>query len=180
MTTNTALRHTARAEQSRHQAIANNLQSDLDAARDLAGLLNRENQLLRSSTDAINAELSSVVEDKQVHIEVLEANAIAREAWIRPLIKSEKLSAKGMEKQAQLAWLSLLEDNPEFLSTWDRIEKYVQICQRLNQINGRLIGFRKQRGQRLAEILFGKPQANTYSAKGQSEAARASTSFVTA
>ena len=177
---NTATRYTEAPLSPRSEAIKQNLLSDLEAAHQLADLLNKENQLLRSTTEAINSELNSVVEAKQSHIDTLEANAIEREAWVKPLLKHSPNSAKAADSQALKAWNSLLSSDQELQQLWDKVEKYVQICQRLNQINGRLIGFRKQRGQRLAEMLFGRPQSDTYSANGQAESSRGSHALVTA
>lgn len=158
-------------------AIEINLQADLEEAKTLASLLDEENQILRSNTESINAQLSRVTEAKQTHIETLERNAIEREQWVSPAVNP----ANGEQKQAQqqmAAWQQLLAQSDNLGTLWQKVEQYIEICQRLNMINGRLIGFRKQRGQRLAEILFGRPQTNTYGANGYSESSRGSHSLV--
>ncbi len=158
--------------------IEHNLRSDLAAAKALSNLLDAENQVLRTTTETINSELSQIVEQKQPHIETLEKNAIEREAWIRPRLTPSDSRASDLNLRQMNAWLDLLAETPELEALWQKIEQYVQICQRLNMINGRLIGFRKQRGQRLAEMLFGRPKTDTYSAAGYSESSRGSHSLV--
>ena len=152
--------------------------SDLDAAGKLAKLLDLENQLLRASTQAINEELSEVVEAKQPIVDALERNAQQREHWVRPMLtRLKKSDARGGEKSLK-AWMSLIEQDSELLELWQKVEQYIQVCQRLNMINGRLIGFRKMRGRRLAEMLFGRAQTETYSATGTSQSSRGSHSLV--
>ena len=161
-----------------YELVKQNLMSDLDAAGKLAKLLDLENQLLRASTQAINEELSEVVEAKQPIVDALERNAQQREHWVRPMLnRLQKSNTRGGEKSLK-AWMSLIEQDDELLELWQKVEQYIQICQRLNMINGRLIGFRKMRGRRLAEMLFGRPQNDTYSAAGVSESSHGSHSLV--
>lgn len=176
--TNTAASYPAISHIPEYNLIKQNLISDLDAAGKLAKLLDLENQLLRASTQAINEELSEVVEAKQPIVDLLERNAQEREQWVRPMqSKADSSGAKASSKSLKV-WLSLIEQDDELLGLWNKIEQYIQICQRLNLINGRLIGFRKMRGRRLAEMLFGRPQTDTYSATGVSETSRGSHSLV--
>ena len=158
--------------------IEKNLQSDLEAAKALSSLLDEENQVLRSSTQDINTKLSQVTEAKQNHINALESNALQRENWIKPLLAERADQSKQSNQPQMRVWLELLAQSEELEALWQKVEQYIEICQRLNMINGRLIGFRKQRGQRLAEILFGRPQTNTYSSNGHSESSRGSHSLV--
>ncbi|WP_317931620.1 flagellar protein FlgN [Halioxenophilus sp. WMMB6] len=176
--TNTASKLSANSQTPALGDIQQNLQSDLEAAKQLAALLDQENTLLRGATATINAELSQVVEAKQAHIETLENNARQRESWVRASIARPASSKTKSSQQAMAAWLQLLQIDAELPSQWQKVESYVHICQKLNLINGRLIGFRRQRGQRLAEMLFGRPTADTYSASGQQEASRGGHSLV--
>ncbi|BFM06676.1 flagella synthesis protein FlgN [Halioxenophilus aromaticivorans] len=161
-----------------HDLVKENLLSDLDAAGKLAKLLDLENQLLRASTTAINEELSEVVEAKQPIVDALERNAQQREQWVRPMLTRLKNANTRSGDKSLKVWLSLIERDDELLELWNKVEQYIQICQRLNMINGRLIGFRKMRGRRLAEMLFGRPQTDTYSANGQAETSRGSHTLV--
>jgi len=176
--TQTATRYTETSLAPEHDLVKQNLLSDLAASVELVKLLDQENQLLRASTETINAQLSAVVEAKQPVVDLLEHNAQQREQWVRPLLARLKNSSANNGQKALKVWLSLIERDDELLELWEDVEQNIKICQRLNLVNGRLIGFRKMRGQRLAEMLFGRPQTDTYSAAGVSESSRGSHSLV--
>lgn len=176
--TNTATSYTQPSLAPEHDLVKQNLLSDLDAAEKLAQLLDLESQLLKASTQAINEELSEVVEAKQPIVDTLERNAQQREQWVRPMMSRLKNSTSKSSDKSLKMWLSLIERDDELLELWNKVEQYIKTCQRLNLVNGRLIGFRKMRGRRLAEMLFGRPQTDTYSAAGVSESSRGSRSLI--
>lgn len=159
-----------------HQELIDHLESELTTASALAKLLDQENELLQNTNLEIIENLNEVVETKQVCINQLEENARLRDIWTnllqhqtQPLMKSSSFRQQQIAKQK--LWLQFLDE--DLIEKWNKIEQYILICKRLNSINGRLIGFRRQRNRRIEEILFGgSASETTYSANGEAVKSR--------
>ncbi len=151
-----------------HQQLIVHLESERIAVTQLAKLLDKENSLLKMTQEEMLIDLNEVVEHKQACINQLEENAQQRDLWTelaqQQIPEDKPLSVRQKQAIKQKRWLKLLDD--ELIEKWNKIEQFILICKRLNSINGRLIGFRRQRNKRIEELLFGNSPATTYSASG--------------
>lgn len=156
-----------------YEQLKQHILEELDSALNLARLLDAENQLLTDRDQKIIEELNTVVEQKQKYINQLENNAKIRDQWI--LENAEKLRSKSSNirglnsAKSEKIWDVFLAEYTDLQQLWQKVEQHILVCRRLNLINGRLIGYRKQRARRVEEMLFGKSSTpTTYSAQGKS------------
>ncbi|WP_111496346.1 flagella synthesis protein FlgN [Marinobacter bohaiensis] len=136
------------------------LREDIKQLEQLGGVLASEKSLLKSSdvdglesvTQEKNRLLASVRERAKQKIHVLvQMGFNPRNGQPSTFIRSA-----GIE---------------ELTTLWQDAENRLKACQRLNQVNGRIIGHLQQRLGRLNEIFRGcSDQAKLYSSSGQSSA----------
>ncbi len=157
-----------------YEQLKQHILEELNSALNLARLLDAENQLLTDRDQKIIEELNTVVEQKQIFINQLENNAKIRDQWI--LENRDKIPSQSAHHDQTLSraksekiWDSILAEHADLTQLWQKVEQHILVCRRLNLINGRLIGYRKQRARRVEEMLFGKSSTPTaYTAQGKS------------
>ncbi|MEQ5833573.1 flagellar protein FlgN [Marinobacter mangrovi] len=136
------------------------LHKDIQQLEQLGGLLASEKQLLKTSD---MAGLEALTREK---------NHLLNEVRERAKRKIHALVAMGFNpRHGQPSTFIRAAGVEELTQLWNEAENRLKACQRLNQVNGRIIGNLQQRLGRLTEIFRGcADQAKLYGAKGQSTA----------
>ncbi len=141
------------------QLTAAMLERDLEAAQCLRVLLEEERQLLEQRD---HQSLSKLIEQKNIHIGVLNHHANERQS----VLESLNMTSGNRD------WEKLLASDPALrahLPLWQTVKDTVLECQRLNDVNGRLINRSQQTLVRLLNLVRGKTAApQLYNAAGAS------------
>ncbi len=123
--------------------FAQTLQTGVEAARRLLENLEREHEALIA--DDLDGFLR-LTEDKKERISALETFDQQRLAALRQAGVGE--DEAGME--------ALLAGDPRANTLWRQLLHILQSCQRLNEINGRIIQTRKRQVEQAMELLRGQ------------------------
>ena len=132
------------------------IQQDLTTCRQLLSLLEKETE---STQNRDYSSLARLVEQKIPLLEQLKENAHTRCKWLISMGKNTD----------EEGWLLLLKstNNQHLHTQWNEIKKTIEHCQRINNINGKLIMRGAKTHSRLLNIMRGNThQANVYTAKG--------------
>ncbi len=144
-------------------AVQELLNSDLSQATRLAELLKAERQQLEQRD---SEKLRATVEAKLLLLQDMEKNEITR----RNLIQ-----LNGHKDDPITGWSQLLDElqpnNDNHLqSTWAKIKTQLAECEKLNQINNKIVNRTQKSVGRLLSILKGQNEpAEVYSKKGQTQ-----------
>lgn len=112
-------------------------------------------EVLRSECTALKQreqqDLELIVTQKNHYIQILENNASRRR---------EILNDSAAET-AYESWEALLTDckKPQLLDDWNQFTQHITECQRLNEINGKMIARGQQALDQILHILRGQPDA---------------------
>ncbi|BES71245.1 hypothetical protein RE428_22630 [Marinobacter nanhaiticus D15-8W] len=136
------------------------LQQDIQQLEQLGGLLASEKKHLKSS----NMDGLQVVTQ--------EKNRILSDIRERAKRKIHALVNMGFNpRQGQPSTFIRAAGLADLTQLWIDAENRLKACQRMNQVNGRIVGNLQQRLGRLTEIFRGcSEQAKLYGAQGQSTA----------
>lgn len=154
-----------------HQrAIATLLQQDLQACNALEELLTQEGNALAQKD---YSKQSQLIELKSQKLADLDSNSQKRQRFLISL----KLPA------TQESWEGLLKqlDNPEIDKLWQQLQDKFNQCQRLNEINGKVISRSRQVMSRLLNIMRGQVATpDLYNQAGGRQSKRASHTLIQA
>lgn len=139
------------------------VEKDKVVSEKLMGLLKKEAAVIKQKNyDSLNDILSK----KAPLLDQLKHHADIRRQWLASLFKMT----------TETHWKAFMEsfDQPEISNQWDEVNRNINRCKELNEINGLLIS----RGQKTYEqLLFllkgGNIQSDIYTAKGSKQSIRA-------
>lgn len=137
------------------------IQQDLATSRQLLALLEEETE----STQTRNYDtLARLLGDKTPLLQQLQKNAQTRSEWLASLgkVSDEK------------SWGQVLHQisNEDLSQQWQEVKATVEQCQRINNLNGKLINRGLTSHTRLLQIMRGNiHQSDLYDAKGSKHSA---------
>jgi flagella synthesis protein FlgN len=139
---------------------------DLATSRQLLALLEQE----KSSTQSRDyVAMAQLLKDKTPLLEQLKQNAAVRSKWLASLNRA----ANEENWSALLATLS----NSELQTQWHEVKNTIEHCQKINNINGKLINRGVTSHSRLLQIMRGNnQQTDLYDAKGSKHSTYSSAS----
>lgn len=139
------------------------IQQDLATSRQLLALLEKESDSTQARDYAL---MSQLLKEKTPLLEQLKINAQQRSNWL------SSLNCTPDENN----WNKLLQslNNTDIEKQWKNVKDTIEHCQKINNVNGKLISRGNQSHERLLQIMRGKTQqADIYDARGSKH----STSF---
>jgi len=139
------------------------IQQDLATSRQLLAILEKENNSTQAR-DYVN--MSQLLKEKTPLLEQLRINAQQRSNWL------SSLNCTPNENN----WNKLLQslNSEDIQKQWDSVKDTIEHCQKINNVNGKLISRGAKSHERLLQLMCGKTQqADIYDARGSKH----STSF---
>ena len=136
------------------------IQQDLATSRQLLALLQEESESTQSRD---YVAMAMQLKAKTTLLEQLKHNAQKRADWLR------NLNQEANDANWQRCLQALKQ--PQLQQQWLEVKSTVEHCQRVNEMNGKLINRKVSVNRKLLDILRGnQPSANLYNAKGTTRA----------
>jgi len=132
------------------------IQQDLATSRQLLALLEQENS---STQERDYVNMSQLLKEKAPLLEQLKVNAQQRSDWLLSLDCTPN----------EDNWKKLLQslNNSEIQQQWQDIKNTIEHCQKINNVNGKLISRGALSHERLLHLMRGNThQADIYDARG--------------
>lgn len=140
-----------------YQQITQMLAQDSATIEQLIELLQQEQEQLPKRDHAL---LSGIVEQKNALLEQLNHNARLRQQQLVQLGLSSNAEGWDLFLQRNTTTLALRAD-------WQALQQRFAECQKLNEVNGKVIARSRQTLDHLLNLIRGKtPAANLYTASG--------------
>jgi flagellar biosynthesis/type III secretory pathway chaperone len=144
------------------------LKREMEQARVLLELLQREFELLKSNPDK---ELENLLAQKSAQLKQVEKSVSAHHRFLQ----QQGLSS---DRQGTERYLEQCPDNSTLTAAWQQQQELLQACSKQNEINGAAVASNQRQVNQALTLLLGMGDSQkTYGRSGESQPARPSKSL---